>query len=326
MNVFYSNEIEDGHLRLAPDEAAHCLLVMRYKKGDGINVIDGRGSLYRCVIEETSQGGRRGGAEVVARIESAEPDWGGHPYNLTLGVCPTKNIERFEWFAEKAVELGLDTLAPLFGERSERRALNTERLGRILLSAAKQSLKGAVTRLEPPRSVKEFIAGFGGAPSGTDSDGLNVYSNVSERQNVYSNVSGRQLRLIAYCSDEICPRTSIMEEIGSFLGVFGNAETLQQTSCAASSGKTASQATYACLRENGAGAASGIAVEKTSEISGGKPEIVVLIGPEGDFSPEEVRLAMDAGFVPVSLGSSRLRTETAALTAAEAVYLSCLGL
>ena len=246
MEIFYSNDIQGTLLTLPPEESSHCMRVLRHRPGDTINVIDGLGTLYHCTL----LGGDAHGAE--ARIESAEPGWHSHPYRLTLAVCPTKSPDRYEWMAEKATEVGLDTLVPVIGDRSERKVLGKEeRLAKILLSAAKQSLKGAVPHLAAPVSVRDFIASFASAaPS---------------------------LRLIAYCSDEVQPRASIM----------------------------------ALLREFWRSAPT-------------SPEIVVLIGPEGDFSPEEVRAAMAAGFVPVSLGSSRLRTETAAVTAAEAVYLSLL--
>ena len=240
MEIFYSNDISGDLVRLNAEESAHCVRVLRHRVGDEIAVMDGCGTLLWCVLEDASV------KEAVARVVRREPGFGSHPYRLTLAVCPTKNFDRYEWMAEKATEVGLDVLAPVFGDRSERRVLKGGRLQRILLSAAKQSLKGAVPVLAEPVTVKEFIAGLGPA------DG--------------------SLRMIAYCSDEVQPRSSIMEE----------------------------------LRRARPG------------------EIVVLIGPEGDFSPEEVRAAMDAGFVPVSLGGSRLRTETAAITAAEAVYLSLI--
>ena len=275
MEIFYSSEILDGFLRLDAGESAHCTQVLRHKAGDAIDVIDGRGTLYRCtLVEEDSPGPaatasgasfpaatgnlrksykRRAPAAALARIDSVVPGWGGHPYRLTLAVCPTKNPDRYEWMAEKATEVSLDLLVPVIGERSERRVLKTDRLERILLSAAKQSLKGAVPEVAEPLGVREFVAGMG-VPAADE------------------------LRLIAYCSDEVQPRSSIMAELRAFV--------------------------------------SGVHAEK--------PRITVLIGPEGDFSPEEVRAAMAAGFVPVSLGASRLRTETAGLTAAEAVYLTWL--
>ena len=246
MEIFYSNDIQGTLLTLPPEESSHCMRVLRHRPGDTINVIDGLGTLYHCTL----LGGDARGAE--ARIDSAEPGWHSHPYRLTLAVCPTKNPDRYEWMAEKATEVGLDVLVPVIGDRSERKVLGKEeRLAKILLSAAKQSLKGAVPQLAAPVSVRDFIASLTPASS---------------------------LRLIAYCSDEVQPRASIM----------------------------------ALLRDYWTPAPVAT------------PEIIVLIGPEGDFSPEEVRAAIAVGFIPVSLGASRLRTETAAVTAAEAVYLSLL--
>ena len=248
MEIFYSDDIQGSILTLPAEEAAHCLRVLRHRPGDSINVIDGLGTLYHCTLLDSA----------TARIDSSEPGWHSHPYRLTLAVCPTKNPDRYEWMAEKATEVGLDTLVPVIGDRSERKVLGkAERLRKILLSAAKQSLKGAVPQLAAPLSVRDFVASFAPAPGAPS--------------------AAPSLRLIAYCSDEVQPRASIM----------------------------------ALLREYWSSAPS-------------SPEVIVLIGPEGDFSPEEVRAAMAAGFVPVSLGASRLRTETAAVTAAEAVYLSLL--
>ena len=252
MEIFYSDEIFDSFLRLPAEETAHCMRVLRHRPGDEIDVIDGRGTLYHCVLQEeetpgAARHGKGGGQTALARIVGSEASWGAHPYRLTLAVCPTKNPDRYEWMAEKVTEVGIDTLAPVIWERSERRVLKTDRLHRILLSATKQSLKGEIPELLEPQTVMEFITGLGEA-------------------------SADELRLIAYCSDEVKPRAFIMELLA-----------------------------------------------KTPAAT---PNITVLIGPEGDFSPAEVQAAMTAGFVPVSLGSSRLRTETAAITAAEAVYLS----
>lgn len=275
MEIFYSEDIREDVLCLDADETAHCMQVLRHKAGDSIKVIDGRGTLYHCILLDEDYGGlsegkskaakgakgskanrKKGPEKVWARIEGAETDWGGYPYHLTLAVCPTKNLDRYEWMAEKLTELGIDVLAPVIGERSERRVLKLDRLKRILLSATKQSLKGAIPTLTEPKTVMEFIE--------------NSCRKVEE------------LRLIGYCSDEVHPRTNIMEEIKIFLN-----ETSGDKKCS-------------------------------------KPKIVILIGPEGDFSPEEVRAAMAAGFIPITLGSSRFRIETAAITAAEAVYLSTL--
>lgn len=236
MELFYSRDIAGGICRLDQDESGHCIKVLRHRSGDMISVIDGCGTLYRCRITSDSYKG------VEAVIVETLSGWGGHPYNLHMAVCPTKNNDRFEWFAEKACELGFDTLSPVIGEHSERRVLKTQRVEKILVSAAKQSLKATVPVVNEPVSVKEFIS-------------LHKDSNA--------------LKLIAYCfEDESVPRRSIKEALEAYEGL----------------------------------------------------EIIVMIGPEGDFSNDEARMALEAGFVPVHLGSSRLRTETAAVYAAAAVY------
>ena len=237
MELFYSRDIEGGICCLDQDESGHCIKVLRHRSGDEISVIDGCGTLYRCRI--TADSPRRVEAMVLDYVEN----WGGHPYRLHLAVCPTKNNDRFEWFAEKACEIGFDVLSPVFGDHSERKVLKTSRVEKILVSAAKQLLKAAVPQVNEPVSVKEFIKEASG-----DSESL---------------------KLIAYCfEDERVPRRSIKEVLNSFEGT----------------------------------------------------DITVMIGPEGDFSRAEAEAALAAGFIPVHLGESRLRTETAALTAAASVY------
>lgn len=235
MELFYSRDIDGGICRLDKDESGHCAKVLRHRCGDEIAVIDGCGTLYRCRITCDNPKG------VEAMVLSSEESWGGHPYSLHLAVCPTKNNDRYEWFAEKACEVGVDMISPIIGEHSERRIFKTARLEKILVSAAKQSLKAAVPVVNEPVSVKEFIRGQ----------------------------EGQALKMIAYCfEDESVPRRSIKEVLEGYEGT----------------------------------------------------EVLVMIGPEGDFSKEEAQMALEAGFIPVHLGASRLRTETAAVTAAEAAY------
>lgn len=237
MELFYSRDISSGVVRLGQEESAHCVRVLRHRAGDEISVIDGEGTLYRCRLCLADD------KCAEAQVIDAAPNFGAHPYHLTMAVCPTKNIDRYEWFAEKATEIGIDALVPVIGEHSERKIIKPERLQRILLSAAKQSLKGRVPELGGAVSVMEFIRS---APQ-------------------------QALRLIAYCDESLDreSRRSIADEL----------------SC-------------------------------------GNPEICILIGPEGDFSPAEVETALSLGWKPVTLGESRLRTETAAVVAATAVYLS----
>ena len=234
MELFYSRDIAGGICRLDQDESGHCIKVLRHRSGDEINVIDGCGTLHRCRITSDSHKG------VEAIVLESTDGWGSHPYRLHMAVCPTKNNDRYEWFVEKACEIGVDEISPVIGEHSERKIFKTARAEKILVSAAKQSLKASVPVVNEPVSVKDFIR--------SSSEGL---------------------RMIAYCfEDENIPRRSIKEVLEGYDG----------------------------------------------------SDITVMIGPEGDFSREEAELALASGFVPVHLGASRLRTETAALTAVAAVY------
>lgn len=237
MELFFAHEIAAGEVFLDQEESAHCVKVLRHRTGDEIDVIDGAGNLYHCRIQDA------GAKETRALVLEKKEGWGAHPYNLTLACCPTKNNERFEWFVEKATEVGVDTIVPVIGEHSERKVYKTERAKRIALSATKQSLKAKLPEIPEAIGVKEFIRGR--------KDGL---------------------RLIAYCFEGETPRQSITEALSDYKG----------------------------------------------------RDVTVLIGPEGDFSQAEAALALECGFIPIHLGPSRLRTETAAITAAEAVYFRYL--
>jgi 16S rRNA (uracil1498-N3)-methyltransferase len=229
--------MENGLCTLTEEESRHCAKVLRHNVGDTINVIDGCGSLLECRIIEC-------GKKVVCSVESVKENFGTHNYHLTMAVCPTKNIDRYEWFLEKATEMGIDEVVPVIGEHSERRIIKPERLEKILVSAAKQSLKGAIPVLRDAVSVKQFIKECAAAEG---------------------------VKLIAYCGEQ--------EKV-----------TLAQ------------------------------AVQKAVAANPGAPRITILIGPEGDFSPAEVEAAIGASFSPLTLGDSRLRTETAAVAAVAGVY------
>ena len=276
MELFYAYKIDGSFAYLDAEESAHCVKVLRHRTGDRISLIAATGglqpyALYNCIITDDSQKG------VIARVDSVLQGWGAHSYHLRMAVCPTKNIDRFEWFVEKATELGVDEIVPVIGEHSERRTLRLDRLQRIAVSAAKQSLKGAVPVIAEPMSVTEFVK---------------------------ADASG-EIRLIAYCSDDVAPRGSIMDALAEAL-------------------PSAAKKRLVRAPEKGARYQHSPAVETLAHASAGASRVTVLIGPEGDFSQDEVRAALTAGFTPVHLGPSRLRTETAALTAVEAVYLSLL--
>ena len=333
MELFYAHKLDGGFAFLDAEESAHCVRVLRHRAGDSICVIGapsaadkpaatGKGpgrvpqgepgpgiarpnasALHHCVITDDSPKG------VVARVESVKDGWGAHPYYLRMAVCPTKNIDRYEWFVEKAVELGVDEIIPVIGEHSERRTLRIDRLQRIAISAAKQSLKGAVPVIEEPLSVAEFVRGeAGGLPCSAENAPQAGHLPLQETQQAghlpLPDGSGG-IRLIAYCSDDVAPRGSIVDALAEAL-------------------PSAAEKRLVRAPEKGARYQHSPAVETLAHASAGASRVTVLIGPEGDFSQDEVRAALTAGFTPVHLGPSRLRTETAALTAVEAVYLSLL--
>ena len=249
MELFYAYEVSGRYCRLDAEESGHCVRVLRHRAGDEIDVIDGLGTLYHCRLTQDSPKGAE------AEILSQQADWGSHPYHLTIGCCPTKNNDRFEWFVEKATELGVDRIVPLIGDHSERKVYKTERAQRIALSATKQSLKARIPEIAEPISVKDFIDGR---------------SESAMTDAVMPGTDRASLKLIAYCfEDETHPRRSIKDALEGFAG----------------------------------------------------QDITILVGPEGDFSPEEAKRALEHGYIPVHLGPSRLRTETAAVTAVESVYL-----
>lgn len=239
MELFFSREIASGARELDRQESGHCIKVLRHRAGDTIHVIDGCGNLYECRIVSADPSAT--GFEVVSVVEG----YGSHPYRLTMAVAPPKNIDRFEWFCEKATEMGVDTIVPLVGDYSERKVFKGERCERIIISAAKQSHKGAIPALEALTPVREFLV---------------------------RNFAAGTKKYICYCSEvEGAAKIHFREALAS---------------------------------------------------AGDSCDFAVMIGPEGDFSREEIALALQHGWQLVSLGDSRLRIETAALSAVAAVYLS----
>lgn len=259
MEIFYSSDRDGQTCRLDAEESGHCVRVLRHRTGDEIFVVDGKGTLYRCRLTEASP------KQAVADIVDTHPGWDARGYSLNMAVCPTKNNERFEWFAEKATELGVDVISPVFGDRSERRVFKPERSRKIVLSAMKQSLKATLPLVEEPVQVRDFIL---------------------------AHSSDSAVKMIAYCFEDERERTSISDVLSS-------------------------------LRRHNQEGTSRTFVPEANAFP--MSRLIILIGPEGDFSLEEARLALDSGFIPVHLGPSRLRTETAALTAVAACYLALQG-
>ncbi len=245
MHLFYTPDMTDAAIyRLGPEESRHAVGVLRLRAGDAVQLTDGRGLWCAGEVMPGSTA-----KECCVRIVSREENHGRRPYRLHVAIAPTKNSDRYEWFLEKATEIGIDRITPILCEHSERKVLRRDRGEKIVLSAVKQSLKAYVPRLDELTSFRDFMA-------------ADTYYKE---------------RFVAYC-DEGAP---LAERVGLF----------PVMSAAATAGKR---------------------------------EFCVLIGPEGDFSPEEIQMARGAGFVPVTLGESRLRTETAGVMAAAMAQLAAV--
>ena len=231
MYLFYCPDIEKRQT-LSEEESGHCVRVLRYSVGDEILITDGKGTTYTARI--TNPHSKHCDFEIISR-EKQEPH---HRFHLHIAIAPTKNIERMEWAIEKSVEIGGDEITPLLCRFSERKTLRTDRLEKIILSAAKQSLTPYLPVLHELTPYDTFI-----------------------REQAQKN----QQNFSAHCYKE--DKRVLKDEI-----------------------------------ERGR-------------------DVLVLIGPEGDFSEKEVADALALGFIPVSLGNSRLRTETAAIVACHTAVL-----
>lgn len=296
MELFYSNNIGNGICTLAEEESRHCSKVLRHVPGDTINVIDGCGSMYRCTIMEC-------GKQVICNIEEQVTGFGAHSYHLTMAVCPTKNIDRYEWFLEKATEMGVDVVVPVIGEHSERRIIKPERLEKILVSAAKQSLKGAVPVLRETVTVKEFIRNVAPLP------GVKLIAYCGEQEKVtLAEAIAMAQELACAPGGTSCPEHTSYPEPSCAAGISG------AVCCPDPSSVPGISDVASCPEQADA------AEEVLCALGKNFPSITILIGPEGDFSPAEVDTAIAAGFLPLTLGTSRLRTETAAVAAVAGVY------
>lgn len=229
MQIFYTPDIAVNP-ELPEEEAGHCIRVLRLTEGDEILLTDGKGTFYKAAISRA----HHKHCEVSILGSWQQPAlWN---FRLHIAVAPTKNMDRMEWFAEKATEIGIDAITCLNCRFSERREIKPARLEKILISAMKQSQKATLPQLEGMTDFKSFVS---------------------------QSFDGR--KFIAHCED-------------------GDKTLLKQT-------------------------------YRPGE------NVLVLIGPEGDFSPEEIELALKKGFEPISLGESRLRTETAALVACHTIHV-----
>jgi 16S rRNA (uracil1498-N3)-methyltransferase len=221
--LFFTDAIDEKNVVLTGDDARHCYRVLRLGPGDVIRVTNGLGKLAsaRIVLNDSNQC-----IAELSEIEVVKP----LSFNIHIGISPLKNVDRFEWFIEKATEIGVTSITPLISTRTERVSIKVERLEKIIVSAVKQSGEYWKPLLRPAENFNTFLEKFPEA-----------------------------CRFIAYCED-----------------------------------KPPMHLARAC-KDTG--------------------DVVLLIGPEGDFTPDEIALALEKQYKMVSLGEKRLRTETAGVVA-----------
>ena len=221
MKLFYSSEInkKNEDFILDNSEHTHIYKVLRKKVDDKIHITNGKGYLFECIIKTIDS--KSTNLKILKSIRRSNID-----YDLHIGIAPTKKTNRFEWFVEKAIEIGVTSITPMICNYSERKSLNYSRLEKISISAMKQSLQTYLPEIKPVVEFKEYIK-----------------SNNSNH------------KYIAHCKKS---KTEYLSDI---------------------------------------------IVKKTSSN--------IIIGPEGGFTNEEISFAIDSNYKAVSLGSNRLRTETA---------------
>jgi 16S rRNA (uracil1498-N3)-methyltransferase len=224
MQIFYTPDLSGNTYTLDETESKHCIRVLRLEKGNKITLVDGRGGFYTAEISDPNP------KRCSVIVTKSEMNFGLRNFQVHIAIAPTKNMDRLEWFLEKATEIGIDSITPLLCRYSERKEIKTDRLEKVMVSAMKQSLKAYLPQLNSLTKFSDFVR--------QPFDGQKFIAHCEEQQ--------RDLL------------TSKIEPHSKYL---------------------------------------------------------ILIGPEGDFSTEEIELAILAGFHPVSLGESRLRIETAGLVA-----------
>ncbi|WP_442846321.1 16S rRNA (uracil(1498)-N(3))-methyltransferase [Leeuwenhoekiella sp. H156] len=231
MQLFYNPDIAANakEARFPKDESKHIVKVLRKREGDILDITNGSGNFFKAEITQASP------SNCTVKILEFTTEKA-FDYHLHLAVAPTKLNDRYEWFLEKATEIGISEITPIICDHSERKVVKEDRYERILQSAMKQSLKAYLPKLNEAVSFSEFME----AQAATETD-----------------------RFIAHCEET--NRFSLKQKLKP------------------------------------------------------KTDVLILIGPEGDFSPAEIEQALKAGFVPVMLGEQRLRTETAAVVATHSV-------
>lgn len=233
MHVFYTPDINGNAYVLNEDESKHCIKVLRLNIGTVVYLIDGVGGLYKAEITGEHK------KHVTLKVIEATHEYQKSNHHLHIAIAPTKNIDRLEWFLEKATEMGIQEITPVICDRSERKVVKEDRLYKVVTSAVKQSLQAYHPIVHPQISLSAFL-----------------------KQN------NESVKMIAHCLDN---------ESRQFI----------------------------------------------SDVAKPGEHYTILIGPEGDFTTNEIEMALTIGYKPLTLGNTRLRTETAGLAACfEVNYLN----
>lgn len=227
MQLFYTPDINGIEYLFTEEESKHAIRVLRLNVGDQISMVDGKGNFYEAVITDAHP------KRCKVLVQNVVKEYGKRNYFLHMAISPLKNPDRFEWFLEKATEIGIDEITPLLCERTEKKNINLERSNRILESAMKQSIKAYHPVLNP----------------------LTKLSDLVQR-------AEEKTKMIATCE--------------------GSREFIRDCYHAGESA-------------------------------------IIMIGPEGDFTAEEILAATNNQFHKVTLGESRLRTETAGIAACHSI-------
>ena len=225
---FYKSDIDVAATAVVLDEdtSKHIVQVLRMQNGEQLQLTDGKGTIFTCEITDNNR--KKCSVEVIKTI-NYQPS----TVNISIAISLIKNSSRFEWFLEKAIEIGVSEIVPLICTRTEKQNFKAERLQTILISAMLQSQQCWLPEMGEPVKYKNFIE----------------TADVAQK-------------FIAHCEDEINK------------------------------------------------------VQLSSQLLNPSTAKLILIGPEGDFTKDEIELALQNNFTPVSLGNTRLRTETAGVVAA----------
>lgn len=231
MHIFYTPDLLSDSYTLSESESKHCIRVLRLKEKDRVQLIDGKGNL--CVAEIIEAIPKRCSVKIIETTKN----YGKRDFNISIGIAPTKNISRFETFTEKVTEIGIDKIIPFNSRFSERTTIKNDRIEKVIISAAKQSVKAYMPNLSNITDFKTLI-----------------------------NMKFDGQKFIAHCYDS--PKENLIN----------------------------------LYKKNN--------------------NVLIIIGPEGDFSIEEIEAAKSKGFIEVNLSDSRLRTETAGIVACNIIHLA----